>query len=888
MKNLTLLIFLLLFNCLHIHHYQHLPKTEERPEKKKELTFKSWEDVLKDTKFLPGFLKVHLKRDNTLFLELSASDFEKDFGLVMHISYGLGDLDVIEGLPISDTRLLRFRRIGDKVYLIHRNARFKASRKEFTHFVEENVGHSVIASFKIESENEKNKNILINLTDFLVSDYPDLVNYLEYFYKSKSVKFNKSNSTIYKIKNFPENTEVDVMLCYDTSEYPLETGEGISDYRFLTIGIRFSFYKLPDTPMRPRYADERVGYFIEAVMDFDREKEESPFVRMITRWRLEKKDNSKEISEPVKPITFYLDKSIPEEYRKFVREGVLAWNEAFEEAGFKNAIVVKDAPDDPNWDPEDIRYSTIRWVSAREMGYAIGPSQVDPRTGEILNADILISASFVRGWLSDYQELVDPLKFEREIKEVEDLDTYFKKDNRRDRLCFYEKGLRHQIGFLYTVLESYGIVQSDNEFPIQYIGDAIRDLVMHEVGHTLGLKHNFRASSSIPFEKLNDTSFTRKHGLTISVMDYTPVNISSDPKKQGDFWNKKVGEYDKWAIKFGYAPCYKQKDEETFAKTGELVESPEEEVKYLKKIAKLNVNPFYTYGSDEDASLLLGVDPLTTRWDLSSDLLKYAQERLKIVENVLPKLENFVIKEDQSYSRLRNAFLRVNYERYLALLHLVKFLGGVYFNRFHKGEKEPPLRPVPSDIQRKAFEFLRLNIFSKDAFKFDGKLLNKLSPDRWVHWGMWETLFPIDFPIHSYVLSIQRRFLDLIFYPPRLHRIVDNRVKILEEKPFELTELFESLTQTIFEEIFLVTPENVNSFRRNLQKIFTEKLGEILLGKFYPQDANSLSRYELQKIKTKIEQIIDNKELDQITKAHFIELKEKIKRYLEASLFLPF
>ncbi|MEN3046051.1 MAG: zinc-dependent metalloprotease [Candidatus Hydrothermales bacterium] len=885
MKKFTFLLFLMFLKCLHIHHYQHFPKPEEKPEKKKETPFKSWEEVLKDTKFLSGFLKIHLKRDNTLFLELSTSDFEKDFGLVMHISYGLGDLDVIEGLPLSDTRLLRFRRIGDKVYLIHRNARFKASRKEFSHFIEENIGHSVIASFKIESENEKNKNILINFTDFLVSDYPDLVNYLEYFYKSKSIRFNKGNSVVYKVKNFPENTEIDVLLCYDASEFPIESGEGISDYRFITVGVRFSFYKLPDIPMRPRYADERVGYFVEAVMDFDREKEESPFVRMITRWRLEKKDNSRKISEPVKPIVFYLDKSIPEEYRKFVREGVLAWNEAFEEAGFKNAIVVKDAPDDPDWDPEDIRYSTIRWVSAREMGYAIGPSQVDPRTGEILNADILISASFVRGWLFDYQELIDPLKSEQEIKGIEELTLHLRK-NQRDRLCFYEKGLNHQIGFLYTVLESYGIIQPDSEFPINYIGDAIRDLVMHEVGHTLGLKHNFKASSSVPFEKLNDTSFTRKHGLTVSVMDYTPVNISSDPKKQGDFWNKKVGEYDKWAIKFGYAPCYKQNDEEPFAMSGELIESPEEEVKYLKKITKLNLNTFYSYGSDEDASLFLGVDPLTTRWDLSSDLLKFAQERLKIVEYVLPRLENFVIKEDQSYSRLRIAFLRVNYEKNLALSHLVKFLGGVYFNRYHKGGKEPPLLPVPSDIQRKALEYLKVNIFSKEAFKFDGKLLNKLTPNRWVHWGMWETLFPIDFPIHEYVLSIHKRFLDLIFYPSRLQRIVDNKVKTEETKPFELSELFETITNSIFEEIFLV--ENVNSFRRNLQRVYVEKLGEILLSASYPQDARSLSRYELKRIGAKIEQLVDNTKLDLITRIHLSEIKEKIKRYLEASLVLPF
>jgi len=870
MKKISFFV-LFLSGCLYIHHYQHIPGPAQKDREEERKPFKPWKEVLKDTKPIEGFLKLHLKTDNTLYIELSPSDFEKDFALVMHLSYGLGDFNVIEGLPLSDTRLLRFKTIGDKVFLIHRNARFKAEREEFKHFIEENVGHSVIAVFKIESRNEKNNNVLINVTDFLVSDYPDLSRMLKYYYGGKLSRFDKNKSTIHTVKNFPKNTEIDVLLTYEAPDSPPFGGEGVSDYRFMTVGVRFSFFELPEVPMKPRYADERVGYFLTAIMDFDREKEESPFVRMIERWRLEKKDPSKKISEPIKPIVFYLDKSIPEEYKKYVKEGILAWNEAFEGAGFKNAIVVKDAPNDPDWDPEDIRYSTIRWVSARSMGYAIGPSQVDPRTGEILNADILISASFVRGWIEDYEEMIDPLKREEEMKKIEEIKRILPPDL-KNKLCFYESGLKHQIGFGYTVLKALGLLKKDKEFPEKYIGDAIRELVMHEVGHTLGLRHNFKASSAISFEKLNDTSFTHKYGLTISVMDYSPVNISSDQKKQGDFWNKKVGEYDKWVITYGYTPF----------------EDPEEELEYLKKIAELNKEPLHVYGTDEDAGYLEGVDPLTTRWDLSSDPLLYAKERGKIIEIVIPKLEEVLIGEGESYVRLRSAFIRLIYEKLISSRPLTKFIGGVYFDRFHKGDKLPPLRPVPSGKQREALDFLIENIFSEKSFKFDIELLNKLAPNRWAHWGMWNSFYPTDFPLHLYVQMIQKNILDLLFYPDRLRRIIDNEVRTKDRNPFKLSEFFERMSYAVFEEILKDKPSDINSFRRNLQRMYTEKLGEVLLKSGYPYDASSLSRYELEKLKSKIEDLLKREKFDLYTQAHLRELQEKIKKYLEASINLPF
>ncbi|UCF68485.1 MAG: DUF5117 domain-containing protein, partial [Acidobacteriota bacterium] len=545
----------LLFGCIHI--YEPRPSAAPSPAKKEDKEkdkppLKPWKEVLKDTEEIEGLLPMHLKRDRTLYLELAPDQLGRDYGMVLHYSRGLGDFNVHDGLQLSSTRLIRFERVGDTVYLVDRNPRFTAEPgSPMRRSIDDNTGHSILDAWKVASEKKDSKHLLVDVTTFFVSDYANVSERLKFYYGNKPVSFDKERSYVASVKGFPRNVELDAMLTYKAGDFPTYGGEGVSDYRSIPVSVRYSLFALPDQPMPTRLADDRVGYFLKAVEDFSRDRQETPYIRYIERWRLEPKTPDKLPSEPVKPIVFYVDRSVPHEYRPYVKQGIEGWNKAFEQAGFNNAIVAREAPeDDASWSAEDIRYSTVRWTAAHRMGYAIGPSQVDPRSGEILNADILISSSFVRGWLYAWQQL-GPGEMATRLLESQRLPGNLPREM-AERVCVAELGKSHQLGVQYAWLAALGKIEPGAEMPEEYLGDAIRDLVLHEVGHTLGLRHNFKASSAIAPEKLHDTQYTKQRGIAVSVMDYLPVNISADPAKQGHYWDVTVGDYDLWAIEYGY------------------------------------------------------------------------------------------------------------------------------------------------------------------------------------------------------------------------------------------------------------------------------------------------------------------------------------------------
>jgi len=371
--------------------------------------FEPWADVLKDTEAIDGFFILHQKRDNTVYLEVPESMLDKDFGMIMHISRGTGVFNVHQGLPLTGAQLMRLQRVGDKIILQHRNARFTADEGSPMRIsVEGNIAHSIVAAWDIESKNDSTDNVLVDITKFIVSDYAQFGQRLRPYYNDHAASLDGDRSYVDGIQGFPLNVEIDAMLTYKSGERPNFGGEGIPDTRSVPIGVRTSIFALPEDPMPVRFADDRVGFFLDARKNFSRDQETTLYERIVRRWRLEKKDPTAEMSDPVKPIVFYVDRSVPEEYRQYVRRGIEAWSDAFLQAGFTNAVVAKDAPDDPTWNAEDIRYSAVRWTAAHQMGYAIGPSQSDPRTGEQLNGDVLLSSGFMSGWMWNYQRLANP------------------------------------------------------------------------------------------------------------------------------------------------------------------------------------------------------------------------------------------------------------------------------------------------------------------------------------------------------------------------------------------------------------------------------------------------------------------------------------------------
>jgi hypothetical protein len=832
------------------------PKSAAQADKKGEL--KPWADALKDTHAERGFIVVHMRRDHALLAELPVDRLDRDFGLAVQVARGLGDLGVIGGSVLDQTALVRLRRVGDTVYVVRANTAFTADAgSPMRRSLEANSGDSVIAALKVESERPDKKAILVDLTPLLVSDYPDLGSHLKGHYgdgpkPGPAPTLERERSFVATVQAFPKNVEVDVELSYKATEPPRDGVVGASDYRALPISVRYSLFALPDTPMAPRDDDDRVGYFAETVFDFSRDRNADGHVGRIHRWRLEKADPAAAVSAPKQPIVFYIDRSVPTAYRPVVKEAILAWNVAFAQAGWKDAIVVRDAPDDPAWSPDDIRNSTVRWAAAYHAPYsAVGQSEVDPRTGEILRAEILVSAAAVRTWAREYQEA-----YGREPTGA----------------CAVEAETADQLALADALLQTPGGLP----VPDEVIGAGLRWMLMHEVGHTLGLRHNFRASSAVANDRLRDPAWVKEHGTAVSVMDYLPMNVGAERKPEG-LWGGAVGPYDVWAIRYGYSAV------DAAGLTAILAEAGD---------------PTHTFGTDEDAAGDMAADPLTHRYDLGADALAWAAERVAIVDGALPGLEGKLLAPGESLARLRAAVGLLVREHFRAIGAAVGDVGGITFERQHAGGR-PPLQVVPAARQRAALKLIVDKAFAPGALALPPDLIAHLAPNRAGNFD--ETRHDraqVDFPLHQLVLGAQEQLLDALLSPPRLTRLVDAAAWAPPGQAFTLADLFDGLVQGVFGELAARRP--IDSFRRNLQRATLERLIALLVhgpkpapaaGRpghpepQVPEDARSLARYHLVRLSAQMRTALASAQ-DTVTRAHLEESRARIERALGASLTL--
>ncbi len=839
---------------------------------KPELPFKLPSEVLKNTRTVDGFFRLHVKRDQTVYATIRPDQLATDFGLVLHYSSGGGVLDIQEGLYLSDTRVMRFERAADKVHLVHRNTKFIAEPgSAMEKALSNNTAHSIVQTFDIAAQDTATKAVVIDLTPFLVSDYAAIAERTKgYFPQQREPLFNKASSWVDRVQGFPRNVEIDAKLSFRPGVSPAFGADGIPDNRSFTAGVRYSLFAFPEVPMAPRAADNRLGYFVDAAKNFSEDRAWDPMERRINRWRLEKKDPAAAVSDPVKPITYYIDRSIPAEYRPYVKEGVEGWNKAFAAAGFRNAIVALDPPEnDTTWSAEDIRYSTIRWTAAYQMGYAIGPSQTDPRTGEILNADILLSSEFVGGWSNEYDDITGPDGMLTRLERLQRLLAESPAEAAA-RSCFYHFGLKHDIGLTRATLLADGVT---GDIPTELIGAFLRSLTLHEVGHTLGLMHNFESSQAIPFEKLHDREFTRLNGVTSSVMDYDRTNINPDRSKQGFYGNPEVGAYDVWVIQYGYTPF-----------------APEQEKAGLAAIAGRSAEPLLTYGSHEDMSGG-GIDPYINVWDLSDDHLAFARSRFQLVSNLEPRMEARLVKDGDSYERLRGAYNGLLMERFQVLQPVTKLVGGVYFSRDHKGTPNArvPMTPVPAAEQKEAVRFIVDSFLADGAITPSADRLNRMAPGLHLDWNSFHS-GPIDVQIHSTIAAMQGGFVGALTDPIKLTRMIDNEVRIPGgTDAYTVAELFEDLTGGIWSEA--AARRNVSSIRRNLQRAHLDRFAAIVMNErsspmmpSWPEDARSLARLELTELSAELGQALASGGLDRTTRAHYLESQARITMVLEAGL----
>jgi len=408
---------------------------------------------------------------------------------------------------------------------------------------------------------------------------------------------------------------------------------------------------------------------------------------------------------------------------------------------------------------------------------------------------------------------------------------------------------------------------------------------MHEVGHTLGLRHNFKASTMLKNEQLHDSSITRKQGLVGSVMDYTPINLAPKGTKQGDYFSTTIGPYDYWAIAYAYKP---------------LSGGTEGELDKLHELAKESAKAGHDYATDED--MFSTSDPLVNVWDLGADPMKFAQERMVLAEALLKGLDERVVDKGESYQRARLAFNVLLMQYGNAAFLTANFIGGEYAHRDHRDDPgaRDPFVPVQADKQREALKFLQEHVLSEKHFKFSPRLLRRLGADRWLHWGNeLRAMSTVDYPLHERILNIQRVVLSQVFDPSVLSRIQNNAEKAeKEEKPLTIAEVFRSVTDGIWSDDNVKDHDGkeekrtVSSsvIRRNLQREHLKNLSALVLGDggraAVPPDARSLARMHLRDINKRIDKTLNDKQavVEDTTRAHLEECRERIVKVLNASM----
>ncbi len=662
---------------------------------------------------------------------------------------------------------------------------------------------------------------------------------------------NTSKSKYAAIHSYPENTDIVVDLAYENPSAFVSGGKDITDPRYVRIKMQHTFIQMPDNNFRSRKDDPRVGFFMTERND-QTSINATPYKDMIHRWNLVKKDPSAELSEPVEPIVFWIENTTPYEYRQTIIDAGLKWNDAFEKAGFKNAVQMRVMPDTATWDPGDIRYNVIRWVASAQPVYgAIGPSFVNPRTGQILGADITVewySASAVP--ISEH--LYDGLST-ASILQAKNPFALFEENNAGDKEgCVLAQELKSQFATGQTVLEADGASVKDiGEMHKQFL----TYLILHEMGHTLGLNHNMKATQMLSPLDVNNKELTRKIGLMGSVMDYPAINVALDRNKQGDYYTTRTGPYDLWAIEYGYKP---------FSEAGED--------DGLNRILSRSNEPQLAFGNDGDdmRSPGKGIDPRVNIFDMSNDVMAYAEDRFKLVNQLMGKMLSKYVKPGQSYAELRARYITLNAQRTNMVNAVSRYVGGVFVDRSFPEQKSTskPYTPVPLAQQKKAIELINKYIFAPNAFEGDYTLLPYM---QWQRRGFNQPATGEDFKETSAMLVTQVSALAQILHPATLTRITNTR---LYGNQYSVADVMNDLQKGIFDADI---NGNVNVQRQYLQSTFVKGMASMLDA---PMDevSKAATRNTLKKIKARLQAATSTNEE---TKAHRANLIYMIDEAME-------
>ncbi len=772
----------------------------------------AFDTVIKGAERMDGLLPLW-KRQDKVWIELAPANLGRAFFLSPTVVTGIGEAGVFGGLITSRSaqvgrpQWVEFRRVQQQVQLLAMNAAYTAQKgtpQELA--VQAAFSPSLLASVGVASAPQPQTGaILIEANPLWVNDMLGLGLRLQRAYK-QSYALDSRNSALSVARTQSDHITFDILHHFATSSIAAGSGvagglapgvpTSVPDPRSLFINVRYSLRSLPETAMKPRAADPRVGYFTTTVADFTQDLARTPRQRFISRWRLEKKAPAAAVSEPVQPIVYQLDPNIPLAYRQVITEGILAWNQAFEAIGIKNAIQVR-APASGKLDESvGAPRATVRWMTNSQPGFgAIGPTHVDPRTGEILQADIALESLSSRAIRTLRSEIIAAPSSQSATDQ-----------------CEHAAEAAEQLGYGLDLLASSGRLDPSHPDVQAFVLAYLKDTTMHEVGHTLGLRHNFRASRWHTAEQLADPVLTLREGNSASVMDYAPINLPLPGRPAPAAFQTTLGPYDFWAIEYGYKPLG----------TSEAAE--------LRQIAERSTDPAWSdkldFGTDEDE--YLGLDPQSLTFDLGRDPVVFARQRLAIAKDLIARqAQEKTAADDPSLLRRRVTYALRDVARTSQIL--LRQVGGLVTRRNAAGSGRDPLDPLPAATQRAALDLIARELLSPPSLGLSPALQRRMAADYFerVEGSGART----DFSIADTLLSLQGMVLDTLMADGLAERMLDNIDRTRDRREAALTprELHQRLKDAVWGAPVTAPAGDDASWRRNLQRDHVNRLSALLV-----------------------------------------------------------
>jgi hypothetical protein len=849
-------------------------------------------DVVKDAKELKGYVTVWQKDERT-WLEIAPEQLDQPFFFAPSLAQGLGQGFFLPGLTGAE-QVVVFRRVGNNVQLLARNMRVRApAGTPLESAVRESYSDSLLAAAPVASAaHPERKSILVDANVLLGGDFAGAQTQLETAFRL-AYSLDRANTAIERVRATEQGTFITVRQHYSVPKLPAPPvtppppgtpqptpPQALPDPRSLFLAFTYTLAPLPKEPMRPRVADQRVGHFTTSFWDFADSSRGDARTHYVERWRLEKKDPAADVSEPKEPILVWMDKNIPDAYREAVKSGILEWNKAFERAGFRNAIEVRQQPADADWSTvEGTRHLAVRWFAMQGPGaVAVGPSQADPRSGEILRGAAIIPENWLRftnSFLRDQQPRLmsnaavtglehfnPPAPPAASLAELLDV-----------RLCTYSHGALEQTAFGYELLTARGDFAPGSAEAQRFIAGALKDVVMHEVGHALGLRHNFRGSTGIRFEQLRDAAFTAQRGVSNSVMDYNALNIPLTNEKVADYNQTTIGSYDYWAIEYAYREL-----------------APAQEAAELARIAaRSTADPSLAYATDEDVTAQLGggIDPLVNQFDLGDDPITHYRRTLTLARELWARTQQRELPPGDTFALYRRNLQRGLGQFASAVGPLSKYVGGVLTSRQVAGGNVTALMtPVPAAQQREALALLTRELFSSDSFRFDPAFMSKLGVDHLDRLGFGPApTGSVDFSLATAVLTMQRSVLDQLMGDGVAARLADAETKVADRRQLlSLSEVHARVSDAVWSELRSGT--EVDSLRRNLQREHVRRVATGLVRASSPvaADVRAVNRQVALRLQADLQRALGNGKLSPTTRAHLAESASLLGEALKAPL----